>query len=215
MLEQFGGSPAARGMPRLAAWGMPKLERSDQPTSRASRRIGRRFVRRSDESLRAKRRSRIAEDSAFTARAGGCQRLSEATTRSQNGGMAPRGLHHAAVFVSDLERSIAFYRDVFGLSVAERFRFGNEDIAFMHIGSQRLELIHAGGGARPTGVVDHVAFEVSDLESVIETLRQHEVRLVDNAPVPVAELNARIFFCLGPDGERIELIAPDTDSGAR
>jgi catechol 2,3-dioxygenase-like lactoylglutathione lyase family enzyme len=38
------------------------------------------------------------------------------------------GLHHAAVYVANLARSIAFYRDVFGLEVAERLSFGGEDI---------------------------------------------------------------------------------------
>src|SRR5262245_11835266 len=82
------------------------------------------------------------------------------------------GLHHAGMYVSDLQRSIAFYGEAFGLEVAERLRFGEEDIVFLSVGAGRLELIHAAGVAsRGTGIVDHVAFAVDDLDSLVESLR--------------------------------------------
>ncbi|HLZ31349.1 MAG TPA: VOC family protein [Chloroflexota bacterium] len=119
--------------------------------------------------------------------------------------MSVLGLHHAGLYVSDLERSIAFYSDAFGLELAERFAFGAEEIAFLKLGAARLELIEASGGQRRAGVVDHVAFEVDDLNAALERLREHGVVLLDQAPLDVPELQARIFFCLGPDAERIEL----------
>ena len=54
--------------------------------------------------------------------------------------------------------------------------------------------------------VPHVAFEVDDLDGWVTRLRQHGVRLLDEAPIEVPALGARILFCLGPDGERIELL---------
>ena len=122
------------------------------------------------------------------------------------------GLHHAGLYVTDLERSIAFYGDVFGLEIAERFTFDGEKIVFLRAGSERLELIEpmAGNTERPTGVVDHVALEVPDLDAMLERLRQRGVVLLDASPVPVTALGARIAFCLGTDGERIELIATST-----
>jgi len=115
-------------------------------------------------------------------------------------------LHHAGVYVANLERSIAFYQAVFGLAVAERFAFGAEQIAFLAVGTARLELIEASGAPRHTGIVDHVALEVDDLGPLLPHLRAHGVTLLDEVPVSVPELNARILFCTGPDGERIELI---------
>src|SRR5438105_4666102 len=115
------------------------------------------------------------------------------------------GLHHAGLYVASLARSIAFYRDVFGLEVAERLSFGGEELAFLKLGTARLELIESDAAARPTGVVDHVAFEVDDLDAILEMLRARGVSLIDQAPVAVPGLKARIVFCQGPDGERIEL----------
>jgi catechol 2,3-dioxygenase-like lactoylglutathione lyase family enzyme len=120
--------------------------------------------------------------------------------------MTVRGLHHAGLYVASLERSIAFYRDVFGLGVIEQLTFGTENIAFLYIGSSQLELIEANTAARPAGVVDHIALEVTSLDRLIQHLRERGVTLLDQAPIPVPDLHARIFFCLGPDAERIELL---------
>jgi lactoylglutathione lyase len=118
-------------------------------------------------------------------------------------------LHHAGLYVASLGRSIAFYHDVFGMQVAERLSFGGEKLAFLRLGTARLELIESGAAARPTGVVDHVAFEVDDLEATLELLRARGVTLIDTTPIAVLGLGARIAFCQGPDGERIELLQSD------
>jgi hypothetical protein len=52
----------------------------------------------------------------------------------------------------------------------------------------------------------------------VRTLRELGVTLVDAQPLVVPQLNARILFCLGPDGERIELfeyqsVGPDEKTG--
>jgi lactoylglutathione lyase len=126
--------------------------------------------------------------------------------------MTVLGLHHAGVHVASLERSIAFYRAVFGLHLAERLSLGTEQLAFLEAGGARVELIADGAAGRATGVVDHLAFAVSDLDGWTSRLRERGVRLLDEAPIHVPALGARILFCLGPDGERIELFeqrAPD------
>jgi lactoylglutathione lyase len=126
--------------------------------------------------------------------------------------MTVRGLHHTGIYVSNLERSVAFYQDVFGLEVADRLSFGGEKIAFLRVGSSRLELIETDAPVRQTGVVDHIALEIADLDSLVQRLREHGVRLLDQTPIAVPELDARILFCLGPDAERIELFEYDTPS---
>jgi lactoylglutathione lyase len=118
----------------------------------------------------------------------------------------PIGLHHAGVHVTDLERSIAFYQAVFGLPVGERLSLGGEQLAFLKVGDAWLELIADGSSARPTGVVDHVALEVDHVDDWLDLLRQQDIRVLDEAPIDVPSLGARILFCLGPDNERIELI---------
>ena len=115
-------------------------------------------------------------------------------------------LDHAGVHVSDLERSVAFYRDVLGLREQTRFTLGNEQLVFLAAGAGLVELIADGSGRRATGAVDHLALRVTDLDAQLPRLREAGVQLLDETPVEVRSLNARILFCVGPDGERIELI---------
>jgi lactoylglutathione lyase len=85
--------------------------------------------------------------------------------------VAVLGLHHAGLYVASLERSIAFYREIFGLEVAERFDFGDEQLALLRVGNRRLELMQSPGvSSRASGVVDHVALQVDDLDAAIELI---------------------------------------------
>jgi lactoylglutathione lyase len=110
------------------------------------------------------------------------------------------------VHVTDLERSVAFYRDVLGLREQSRFTLGCERLVFLSAGDGWIELVADDGSARGIGAVDHLALRVDDVEALGTRLRAAGVVLLDERPVEVPELDARILFCLGPDGERIELI---------
>lgn len=115
-------------------------------------------------------------------------------------------LDHAGVHVTDLERSVRFYCDVLGLFYESRLAIGHEQLVFLRAGEGWVELVCDGGAPRGVGVVDHVALRVDDIEAVMDRLRGRGVQLLDAEPITAAELGARIAFCLGPDGERIELI---------
>lgn len=119
-------------------------------------------------------------------------------------------LHHVGVHVADLETSMRFYAAVFGLTVAGRLSLGREDIVFLAAGAQLVELIADGSGARQTGVVDHLAFAVDNLDDWLLRLRERGVRVLDPHVIDVPEIGARILFCLGPDDERIELLEQRT-----
>jgi hypothetical protein len=67
-------------------------------------------------------------------------------------------------------------------------------------------LIVDGSGRRQTGVVDHLAFAVDNLDDWLLNLRAHGVQVLDPQVIHIPQIGARILFCLGPDDERIELL---------
>ena len=115
-------------------------------------------------------------------------------------------LDHAGVYVADVERSVAFYCDVLGLREHTRFSFGDEKLVFLAAGAGWIELIKTPETERGTGLVDHFALRVDDLDALLPRLRAARVRVLDETPLEVPQLGARILFVLGPDGERVELI---------
>ncbi|MBW6455427.1 MAG: VOC family protein [Trueperaceae bacterium] len=119
-----------------------------------------------------------------------------------------QAIHHVAVRVTDLERSIAFYADLLGLAVRTRTALASgARIAFLaHPGGGcELELIaglhdhHAGDG-----LVHHVAFLVTDVDEAFARLRDAGVTLLDAAPEALAS-GRRLFSFRGPDGERLQV----------
>jgi len=123
---------------------------------------------------------------------------------------APSGMTvgHVHLRVSDLSRSVAFYRDVLGFELRQKF---GDRAAFMavdgyhhHLGLNTWESL---GGARPpkgsTGLY-HVAFLYPDRRALAQALTQvlaSGVRLQGAADPGVSEA---VYF-EDPDGNGIEL----------
>lgn len=120
-------------------------------------------------------------------------------------------VEHVGIRVSDMQRSIAFYQSVFGLTLQStwgEYR-GGPRLAFLGFDGrperENVELIATDASdIAETGRVDHLAFTVTDLDSEVERIRALRVRFIDEAPATLAGLGRVIFF-FGPDGEHLEL----------
>jgi lactoylglutathione lyase len=119
---------------------------------------------------------------------------------------------HVGIRVSDMDRSIAWYTQVLGLTLRKRVRMNEEtELAFLPIGEVELELIFKTNQPpepKREGVVHHLAFTVDDVAEALSRLREHGVELINEEPIYREKLSAQIAFFYGPDGERLELFAP-------
>ena len=115
---------------------------------------------------------------------------------------------HVHLKVSDLERSIAFYRDVLGFELRQRV---GDEAAFLAAGGYHhhvgLNTWESHGGAPPppgtTGLF-HVAFRYPDrraLAVALERLLEHGVRLTGASDHGVSEA----LYLRDPDENGIEL----------
>ncbi len=119
---------------------------------------------------------------------------------------------HVMIRVLEEDRSVAFYREAFGLEIADRFVFDDFTLVYMRndeadfeieltINHDRTEPYTHGDG------YGHVAFAVEDLDGEHGRLR--------DAGIPVRDivefhrdgaLMARFFFVEDPDGYKIEVL---------
>ena len=114
------------------------------------------------------------------------------------------GLTHIHLFVADLERSVRFYREVFGLQ--ELFRDG-PTMVFLRPpnSSDTITLNEVPDKAGQPGGVDHFGFRLVDkehLDAAIEEVEQAGGRLLErgeHAP------GAPFAYVADPDGYTIEL----------
>jgi len=107
--------------------------------------------------------------------------------------VAPAGvcLHHAAIFVDDLERSVAFYTDLFGMEVTERGRFPEPpiDMVFLSSGVRHHDLVISRRLDRKTVPADkhelfHLAFDLPQERPFAEFLAEIERKQVTVAGGP-------------------------------
>ncbi|EAR20613.1 VOC family protein [Nitrococcus mobilis] len=122
--------------------------------------------------------------------------------------MAIEGMNHFTVISSDLGKTKAFYLGVLGL--LEGYRPPMESTgAWLYAADQKYPILHIIA-ERPmpenaSGVIDHMAFTATGLQSTIDTLKQHGIAYKLNR---IKELGVWQLFCHDPDGARVELDFP-------
>lgn len=112
-----------------------------------------------------------------------------------------------ALSVTDMSRSIAFWRDTVGL----KFLFEAPNVAFFDVAGVRLMLGQdAAAIAKPSGVV--LYFEVDDLDATFAALRARGVAVEspNGEPHFIAKLGANelwMAFLRDPDGHLFALMS--------
>ncbi|MHB1006075.1 MAG: VOC family protein [Chloroflexota bacterium] len=138
--------------------------------------------------------------------------------------------NHTSITVADMDRSLAFYRDLLGFEViSERFApaefasivtgiaGASLKVVYVQAGGYRIELIQyvtAQGNIlepntnRPGSC--HIAFNVDDVQSMVGALKQKGIRF-KSEPVTVGggpNKGGRAVYFLDPDGVTLEFIQP-------
>ncbi|GGN18331.1 VOC family protein [Halarchaeum nitratireducens] len=132
--------------------------------------------------------------------------------------------HHYGITVSDLDESLAFYRDILDLDVLAEFDVGGEAFAegvgvagasasFAHLdaGGARIELVEydpegddrRGGTVNDTGAT-HLGLSVPDVEAFHESLPD-DVETIADGP-RTTESGTTILFVRDPDGNPVEIL---------
>jgi lactoylglutathione lyase len=123
--------------------------------------------------------------------------------------MKVKKLLHTRMRVSDMDQTIAFYRDVLGLEVLERKTSPRgSHLAFLAVpNSEELIELCSFPPSGPVKVQEdlvHLAFEVEDLDETIRSLQGKQITITDG-PTRSAS-GSRFIFIDAPDGYEIELI---------
>jgi len=124
-------------------------------------------------------------------------------------------LQHVGLPVTNLKMSQPFYEKLGFVNVmASGFdhKGGRGIVAMMQQGTMILELYQMPEAElesikrRNDGHIDHVAFDVDDIDEVFAKLKKAEFTIVEAEPVflPFWKNGCKYFNVLGPDGERLE-----------
>ena len=111
--------------------------------------------------------------------------------------MNPLYIEHIGIAVSDLEKAIDLYENVFGLKCYKIEEIAEQKVraAFFRIGQTKIELLEPTVPESPIGKfiekkgegIHHVAFAVKKIEEQLRKAESKGVRLIDVSPRKGAE----------------------------
>lgn len=103
-----------------------------------------------------------------------------------------RHINHVCIAVENIESSMRFYRDVFGVQPGDVVEIADQGVraALLRVGGSQLEFIQP---TDPTGsvanfirrrgeVVHHICFEVEDLHGTLRRLDERGIAVIDETP---------------------------------
>jgi glyoxylase I family protein len=118
-----------------------------------------------------------------------------------------RRLHHVSLIVADTARSLAFYRDLLGLEVADDRPDLGYPGAWLQLGEAQIHLLELPNpdplAGRPAhgGRDRHIALEVADYAALKQRLEAKQV------PYTSSRSGRKALFCRDPDQNAVEIIA--------
>jgi methylmalonyl-CoA/ethylmalonyl-CoA epimerase len=103
-----------------------------------------------------------------------------------------RGIHHLGVAVTDLDEALETYERRFGAELEHRAVVEAQGVeaAAVLVGSGRVELLAPLGSETPVGRfianrgpgMHHVAYEVADVRTALDSLSAEGAELIDDEP---------------------------------
>jgi catechol 2,3-dioxygenase-like lactoylglutathione lyase family enzyme len=130
-------------------------------------------------------------------------------------GLSINSLQHVGVPVTNIRNSEAFYAKLGFVKVMEapfEHAEGTGVCVMMKYRDILIELYQMPVGTletiknRKDGHIDHIAFDVSDIEVTFNWCKQHSFEISEQSPVFLKfwKNGCRYFNVIGPDGERLE-----------
>ncbi len=141
-------------------------------------------------------------------------------------------LSHVGICVSDLDRSLRFYRDLLGFAPEHDLEVAGEPTGtllrlsdvrlkavYLTRDGVRLELLHFASPPAPSRRarvmnepgLTHLSFRVADLHAVVRGLREAGERVLEETLLDFPAFHSAACFVVDPDGQLIELVQAPGD----
>jgi methylmalonyl-CoA epimerase len=120
-------------------------------------------------------------------------------------------IDHIGVAVDDLDTAIELYNRTYGMELVHRETVEEQGVeaVLLDVGENHVELLRPLDGESPVGRflskrgpgLHHVAYQVTDVQATLDTLRDRGLRLIDEAPRT------------GIRGSRVAFLHPESSGG--
>jgi methylmalonyl-CoA epimerase len=131
-------------------------------------------------------------------------------------------IDHIGVAVEDLDAAIALYERDLGMALVHRETVDSQGVeaVLLDVGENHVELLRPLSSETPVGKflakrgpgLHHVAYQVTDIEAVLEQLRARGVRLIDETPrVGIRNSSVAFLHPSASGGVLTEIVQPSKE----
>lgn len=126
-----------------------------------------------------------------------------------------KGLAHIGILTSDAQKSKNFYTENLGFkfdfeTILHKPDGSSKKLVFIKLNNVTLEFIEPSDKSQlknSSGIIDHISFEVNDIEKICTKLTKKGINFKSAQPIDLDNVygGVRIIFLEGPNGETLEL----------
>ncbi len=117
------------------------------------------------------------------------------------------GIQHVGIPTNEIKKSISFYEGI-GFEVVWQTvnELNNQAVVFLRLGNLVMEIYENGQAAMKAGAIDHIALDITDIDSVFESVKKDGYKMLDEKVqyLPFWKYGVKFFTITGPNGEKIE-----------
>lgn len=115
-----------------------------------------------------------------------------------------KGLQHIGIPTNNMDRTVEFYEKI-GFEIAHEAKDGDVKVVFLKYGDLVLETYENGQTALKDGTVDHIAFDVADIEAAYKVITGFDIKILTEITfLPFWKNGIKFFIAEGPNMERLE-----------
>jgi methylmalonyl-CoA/ethylmalonyl-CoA epimerase len=131
-------------------------------------------------------------------------------------------IDHIGVAVEDLDAAIALHQDTYGMTLVHRETVTEQGVeaVLLDVGENHVELLRPLSEDTPVGKflakrgpgLHHVAYQVTDIEAALQSLRERGVRLIDETPrVGIRNSSVAFLHPSSSGGVLTEIVQPSKE----
>jgi len=124
------------------------------------------------------------------------------------GGSMINHIHHVHIFASDLDKSVEFYREMFGGKVVLDMDLAGARNVFMRIGTGRIHFYDQKPKHSLRGSIHHFGIQTDSIEEIVEKMKAKGITFTKG----ITDLGVWKYIMVpAPDDILIELFEVDKD----
>lgn len=117
------------------------------------------------------------------------------------------GIQHIGIPTNDIKKTVNFYKGIgFEVSLETSNEATQEKVAFLKMKNLMIETYENGCAAMKAGAIDHIAMDVTGIDSLFREVKAAGYTLVHGSVqfLPFWQYGVRFFTIVGPNQEKLE-----------